>query len=219
MDPAVGRLDEGSADECSRGATRFVPRLEVLEDRSLPSGVVTGLVFEDFNANGRYDPNPSLTNSSGIGSVGLAADRPVAGVTVLAFDANNRIVGAALTTGTATTVNGSPVNYVLNVGGVGPYRIELTALPAGFSSGPSGPDSQSTVQFVPDGNTGQVSVGLVRAGDFSQNAPDLVTSCYVFGDQINGPNRNDPVVIGFPYAVGSNSTTNSFGRNDVGAGL
>src|SRR5262249_13650390 len=83
----------------------------------------------------------------------------------------------------------------------GPYRVEFTNLPADFFSGPHGPNSGTTVQFVPDGNS-VVQLGLSQPLDYSQNNPDLVTSCYVFGDQINGLYKDNPVIVSFPYSPG-----------------
>src|SRR5436309_1431704 len=83
----------------------------------------------------------------------LANDLGVGNVPVTAYDRTDNIQGAA-----TTSANGS---YTLNAAGTGPYRIQFTSLPAGFFSGPRGPDSGTTVQFVPDGSSSNISLGLV----------------------------------------------------------
>jgi uncharacterized repeat protein (TIGR01451 family) len=168
--------------------------LESLEHRDMPTGTIAGIVFEDFNSNGVFDTSLTIPNAS-LGSVGVAIDRGIGGVTVTAYDSAGVVRGTAV-----SAPNGT---YSLNATGSGPYRIQFTTLPAGFFSGPHGPNSGTTVQFVPDGPSSDVSLGLVRPQDYSQNNPDLVTNCYVFGDQVNGDNQNEPVIVSFPYSAGS----------------
>src|SRR5262249_40498457 len=135
---------------------RRVPALELLEIRALLSGVITGLVFQDFNANGTYDTTAQIPNASGSGSIGVAVDRGVGGVTVTAYDSGNVNRGSV-----NTAPDGS---FTLSASASGPYRIEFTNFPAGFLPGPHGPDSGTTVQFVPDGNS-TVRLGLNRPND------------------------------------------------------
>ena len=68
------------------------------------------------------------------------------------------------------------------------------------TSGPRGADSATSVQFVPDGNSNNISLGLVRPSDYSPDIPTLVTSCYVFGSN-TGPNANDPVIVAVSNAL------------------
>lgn len=165
------------------------------------AGTITGLVFQDYNANGVFDTAVTLTNSSGTGTISTAVDRGIGSVVVRAYDA------AGVLRGTATTgVNGT---YSLVAAGTGPYRIEFdtTTFPAGYQSGPHGTSSSTTVQFVPDGNSSNINLGINYPADYCQNNPQLVTSCYVKGDQLTGPNRTLPSVVSFPYNAGSNRTT------------
>lgn len=158
------------------------------------AGVISGIVFQDFNGNGIQDLGVSISTAGG-GTTTLANDRGIAGITIIAVDS------AGVTQGSATTLpNGS---YSLSAGGAGPYRIEFAGFPAGFFPGPHGTQNGTTVQFVPDGNSASVNLGLVRATDHSQNNPELVTSIYTFGDQISGPNANQPVLVSFPYNSGA----------------
>jgi hypothetical protein len=172
--------------------------LTVLEDRCLPSGVVTGLVFQDFNANGVRDTTATIPNG-GSGSIGVAVDRGIGGVRVTGYDPAGKVRGS--------TVSAADGTYTLDLAGTGPYRVEFSRLPAGFFAGPQGPDNGTTVQFVPDGDSSGVDLGVVRPTDYSPDNPLLVTSTYVFGDQINGDNANQPVIVSFPYSSGASDAT------------
>jgi hypothetical protein len=169
--------------------------LEGLEERAVPAGLITGVVFQDFNANGVRDLNNSIPTESGAGTAPLSNDRGLGGIVVTAYDKSNKIRGKVTTASDGT--------YSLNATGTGPYRIQFSKLPTGFFSGPQGIDSGTTVQFVPNGNSSNISLGVVRPADFSQDNPDLVTNMYTFGDQINGPNANQPVLISFPFSSGA----------------
>ncbi|MFO0807782.1 MAG: SdrD B-like domain-containing protein [Gemmataceae bacterium] len=180
------------------------PRLdvEVLEGRHLPAGTITGLAFQDFNANGVFDTTATVANASGVGSVGGAVDRGLNGVTVTAYDAANVVRGTA-----TTATNGT---YSLAASGTGPYRIEFTGLPTGFGAGPRGTSSGSTVQFVPDGNSANINAGLVRATDTTSGDPTLFATQFNFG-AYNGANASSVAVLSFNYSDGSDytNTTNT----------
>jgi len=112
------------------------PRLIYLEDKSLPSGTAQGTVFRDLNANGAFDP--------GLGDTG------VGNVTVTAYDSAN--------TNQGSTTTGPGGDYLLNLSGTGPYRLEFTAIPPGLGYGVQGADAAGPVQFVAEG--GGVNLGL-----------------------------------------------------------
>lgn len=175
----------------------------ILSSINFPSaeaaGSITGRVFQDYNSNGAYD------TASGLNSI----DRGVANVTVTAYDSNGTQRGT-------TTTNASG-NYTLTATGTGPYRLEFTNLPAGYTPSSrskasvlAGTTSNagSTVQFVADGTTANVNVGLVRSEDYCQNNPSLVVSRFAEGAQ-NGVYGNNSVLIDFPYNSGTayNDTT------------
>lgn len=167
--------------------------------RSMASGTISGVVFEDFNGNGLRDTTTTIPNN-GAGTVSAAIDRGVGGVTVTVYDAAGVVQGTA----TSAAANGS---YSIAATGTGPYRVEFTGLPAGYypsrvAAGPTG--NSTTVQFVPDGNTGNVNLAILDPANFCQNNPQFVTACYVFG-AYNGPNSASPVVVDFPYSAGANS--------------
>jgi hypothetical protein len=163
------------------------------------AGVITGTVFQDYNANGARDTTTTIPNS-GFGTTGAAVDRGVGGITVTAYDAGGAVVGAATTAADGT--------YTLNAAGTGPYRIEFTNLPAGYHPGPRGANNGTSVQFVPDGNSSNVDLGIVFPADYCVDNPEVATNCYVFGDQVNGPYNANPTVVSFPYSAGSTTTTN-----------
>jgi hypothetical protein len=169
------------------------PYLERLEDRTVPSGTISGLVFQDFNANGVQDTNTTINNVSK-GTVGVAVDRGIGGVTITAYDSANVVRGS--------TTSGPTGTFALNATGTGPYRVEFTGLPTDFLNGPHGPDSGTNVQFVPDGNS-SIKFSVNNPLHFFANNPDLVTSRYVFGDQINGEFADLPTIMSFPYSSGS----------------
>ncbi|MBS1788129.1 MAG: HYR domain-containing protein [Acidobacteria bacterium] len=160
------------------------------------AGTITGVVFQDFNSNGVRETTNTVSNS-GSGTTTLAIDRGIADVTVTAFDSSNMVAGTAMT--------GVDGNYSLTASGNAPYRIEFTTIPAGFQPGPVGTDSKTTVQFIPDNNASNISLGLVIPEEYCQDNPTLVTGCYVSGDQ----NNDNPVLVSFPYSAGSTRESGS----------
>src|SRR4051812_34189522 len=103
------------------------PPLDVcrLDDRLTPAGTITGTVFFDYNANGRFDAAPPPLANAGRGPVAVGIDAGGAGPrgTAGALDA------AGPPSGTAAT--GPDGRYTLTVSGTGPYRLEFDGLPAG----------------------------------------------------------------------------------------
>ncbi len=172
--------------------------IEVLEDRAVPT--VSGVVFQDFNSNGVRDLTTVVTSPSKA-TVSAAVDRGIAGVTVTAFD------GLGVNRGSA--VADAFGAYTLTVSGAqtDPLRIEFTTLPTGFTSGPRGVDSGTSVQFVPNGSATSVNFGAVRPTDHSQDNPLVATSVYAFGNQQDPLNATKSTIVAFPYSSGG--TTNA----------
>ncbi len=157
---------------------------------------VTGIVFHDYNGNGKQD-NALAANPS------MAADRGLAGVTVKGFGTD----GVLCDTQTTNT-NGA---YTLSLGNCvgGKYRVEFSNLPAGFNSSQVGVDSKTTTQFVGPGAV--ASLGAYQTGDYSQNSPTLITSRFSAGEY-NGANSNNGTILGFPYgATGTATPTMTLG--------
>ena len=179
--------------------------LVAAEWRPRAAGTISGVVFEDFNGNGLRDTTSTVPNGGGAsGATALAIDRGVAGVTVSAYDAAGALQG--------TAVSDAAGAYSLVAAGTGPYRIEFTALPTGYrpsAHGLGATGSGTTVQFVPDGNSTNVNLGIIDPASFCQNNPTIYTSCFVFGDNVGGANSAMPVLVDFPYAAGANTGTPS----------
>lgn len=169
------------------------------------SGTISGRVFQDFNGNGTYDTTLTITNS-GFGTTGAAIDRGVQSVTVTAYDSGGVLRGTASTAADGT--------YSLAATGTGPYRVEFTNLPAGFSPsarstdsalGGTATNSGSSVQFVNDLSTSNVNLAVNYPADYSQNNPEVLATLYAAGAQ-GGVNAALPVLVSFPYAAGSTDT-------------
>ncbi len=179
--------------------------LSFAEFRPQAAGPISGRVFEDFNGNGVYDTTITLVNDGGVGVTPAAVDRGVAGVQVQAYNSAGVPQGGPVVTNAAGL-------YTLTTTGAGPYRVEFTALPAGYQPSavaPGATGNGSTVQFVADGNVGNVNLGILDPANFCQNNPTLLTSCFVFGNNVTGSFNNNPVLVSFPYSAGSNSTTDA----------
>jgi uncharacterized repeat protein (TIGR01451 family) len=151
---------------------------------------VTGIVFHDYNGNGKQD-NALAANPS------LAADRGLAGITVRGFGTD----GALCDTKTSDA-NG---NYTLSMGNCvgGKYRVEFSTLPAGYSSSQVGADSKTTTQFVAAG--GVASLGAFSSLDYCQNNPKLVTSCIKAGPY-NGTESTANTILSFLYGASGTTT-------------
>ena len=185
------------ARRLATAALACVAMLSATQWRTQAAGPISGTVFEDFNGNGLRDTANTVANLGG-GTSTLAVDGGVSGVTVTVYD------GAGVPRGTATTA--ADGTYTVNATGTGPYRVEFTTLPAGyvpsrFAAGATG--NGTTVQFVPDGTTTNVNLAILNPVNYCQDNPTLVTSCFVFGDQLTGPNSTMPVVVDFPYSAGA----------------
>jgi hypothetical protein len=176
-----------------------------LKDEFAPeAGTISGRVYQDFNGNGLYD------TASGTSSI----DAGIAGVTVTAYD------GGGVQRGTTTTsANGT---YSLAATGTGPYRIEFTTLPTGFTPsarstdsvfGGSATDSGSTVQFVNDLNTSNVNLAVTRFEEYCQNNPTVVIPRYAQGAS-DGTYAANAVLYDFPYTAGTTYTDTTIANYD-----
>ncbi|MBP6002181.1 MAG: hypothetical protein KA746_01990 [Pyrinomonadaceae bacterium] len=177
---------------------------EVSVDLAPEAATITGRVFQDFNSNGLYD------TATGVNSI----DVGVAGVTVSAYDP------AGVARGTTTTAAAG--TYSLAATGTGPYRIEFTTLPSGYSPsarstdsvlGGAATDAGSTVQFVNNANTTNVNLALARGEEYCQNNPTLVISRYAQGAS-NGTYAANPVLYDFPYNAGTTYTDTTIANYD-----
>lgn len=161
------------------------------------AGTITGRVFQDFNGNGMYD------TSGGTTAAPTAVDSGIAGVNVSAYTSIGALAGSTTTIGDGT--------FSLAASGTGPYRVEFTSLPAGFTPsarstdsafGGNSTNSGSTVQFVADGNTANLNLALNRAQDYCSNNPELCSQLYGVGDA-----TQPEAVFTIPYTAGSIRTS------------
>ncbi len=171
---------------------------------ALADSTINGTVFQDYNANGIQDTNTQV-NNDGQGTVALAVDHGVAGISVTAYDSNGADVGNAI-----TDANG---DYQLNASGTGPYRLEFSNLPAGFQPGPVGINNATTVRFI-NGGAANVDLGIIIPDEYCQNNPQLVTNCYRFGDGSTSPVGDIASIIDFPYSAGSSTFSAATGATE-----
>jgi hypothetical protein len=197
------KLDEGKVD--------LIPEAPM-------AGNITGRVFQDFNGNGTYDTTLTITND-GFGTIPVAIDRGISNVEVRAYNA----AGVNVTTGGVVLTVASTGIYTLttNDAGSGPYRVEFTALPSGYSpsvrskssvGNGTATNSGSSVQFVSTPAT-DVNLAVNYPTDYSQNNPEVVASMYAEGDQVAGGNNAQSVMISFPYSAGSTDATTGATEN------
>ncbi len=170
---------------------------------------ISGTTFLDYNGNGVMDTT---------GAAGSAVDAGVGGVSVIAYGVTALGVdglygtkddvvaacGPAVTTSTTLATLGQ---YTIPLGAclAGTKRVEFSGWPSPLQPGLSG---QTTVQFVSTSATA-VSLPLINATQFCENNPQLVTSCYVFGNQLSGPNNASDVLVSFPYSAGGTTVATS----------
>lgn len=177
---------------------------ENTENPIMMVGTISGRVFADFNGNGTFE------TSGGTAAAPTAVDAGVAGVTVSAYNS------AGALSGTATT--GANGIYNLSATGTGPYRIEFTNLPAGYSPSARSDDSVgsatattagSTVQFVPDGTTTDVNLAVNRPIDYCEDNPQICAQMYGMGSA-----GVDNAVFSVPYTAGSARVTGGLPVDD-----
>lgn len=159
--------------------------LIVLLSSFADSATVSGVVYFDFNGNGRRDNVQTVNNA-------IATDLGVKDITVKGFDSDGQLCGSQKTN--------SRGEYALSMGNCTStqFRIEFSELPAGTYPTQLGEDNQSTTQFV--ASSGVANLGINRPDEFCQNNPDLATSCYSFGNSTEG-NSNNNTLVGFPFNI------------------
>ncbi len=146
------------------------------------AGTITGTVYIDYNMNGVRDTTGTAPNH--------AVDSGVSGVTVTAYAANGAFVST-----TSSAVTGSVGTYSLNTNSLpaGPYRLEYTNLPSGYSPSAVGSNNASAVRFVNDGSFSNIDFGIVLPQVYCQNNPLMINSVYNVGP------ANVDTIVKFPY--------------------
>jgi hypothetical protein len=156
---------------------------------SASPGSITGLAFNDFNANGVMDSNGSTTDSG------------LRGVAVTAFDDDNSACGSTSTESDGTfALSHTCASSVV--------RVEFStpgAILDGVAPGPMGALGSGTIvsgsstQFVADNATG-VAAGFLRPSDYCQANPDVVLACFYNGLADNDI-RDRKALARFSYAA------------------
>ena len=145
---------------------------------------VTGIVFRDYNANGKQE-----VTEPGVG-----------GVQVVAYNATASIAS------TSSAATGQVGSYTLTIPTDEAVRIEFSP-PAYFFAGATGTNNDSSVVFV--NSTQRLDYGLSIPGDYCQSNPDVATNCYVQGDQQSAsppyPRATESVMLRTAYT--SSGTT------------
>ncbi|MBE2206912.1 MAG: hypothetical protein IAE84_04970, partial [Saprospiraceae bacterium] len=152
------------------------------------SAQVSGMIFQDFNANG------TRQNTTAFFEPGQS------GVVVNAYNA----VGAPLTvtyTGGGSATN-STGEYSVPSATPGQVRLEFI-MPDAYTFASRGNNGGTTVMF-PTGSTQNLAVNYPKR--FCQNSPNLVTPCFVNGRPPISANFDD-VIVRFPYSA--SGTTNA----------
>lgn len=166
------------------------------------AGEITGFVFRDYNSNGVLDANEIGVGGVTVSAYAASSPTPVGSVTTfetLCLGPGNPI---AACTGANTPAIGS---YRLNAGGVGPYRIEFSNWPAYLLPSAQGASNNTSVQFVPDGNSANINFALHNPAEYCQSNPRLMITCFQPGDAVNGPNADEAVIYSQNYT--DNGTT------------
>ncbi len=177
-------------------------------------GTIGGVVFQDFNANGKLD----TTTKAGAVDVGIG------GVTLKITCVKD--TGPDNIVGTADDVAADPITTVTksDVATLGQWAIVTTSLPCrveidqtqaaltGFQEGAHGTgvgQAGSSVQFISTATT-SLNFGFNKPNDFCQDNPKLVENCFVYGDQVKGVSAKLSVLKNFNYgAYGSLFSANN----------
>jgi protocatechuate 3,4-dioxygenase beta subunit len=203
--------------------------LAPLQAQATQGGDVSGLVFNDFNADGRYDvifakynelDNEWVAGSSDLGS---AIDHGVAGIEVRAYDSAGALVGSAVSgaDGTYTLIVANSASTSLRVEFTVPEALsQWVPSSASFAAAAAMTRVQTAtyqiagprVQFVELGDT-EVNFAVMRPGDYCASNPWLLTCLQPVGDAA-GSNSPGAVLIegvGHFYVNGANNMNARYG--------
>ncbi len=193
---------------CSRCAGHIPVAVMAILFSSYSWSAITGTAYIDYNGNGVKD----VGGSSGTPPVPLAADIGVGGLTVTATGViaagpdgltgtADDVIGACGASTTTSAVVATLGAYSIATTGCLPgtlVRVEFSGWPTSTRPGLGG---ATTVQFV-GLNATSVDLPLVDATRFCENNPQIATSCYVYGNNLAGPNNAADVLVSFPLSAG-----------------
>ncbi|NJN34723.1 MAG: hypothetical protein HC817_11200, partial [Saprospiraceae bacterium] len=86
----------------------------------------------------------------------------------------------------------------------GPIRIEFTGLASTDFTAPFGSSSGTSVQFV-TAPASNVNFGVNFPSDYCQTNPQYFATCFLFSDNINGANKDEPAGAAAPFNTHSSS--------------
>ncbi|MFN8488963.1 MAG: SdrD B-like domain-containing protein [Caldilineaceae bacterium] len=204
MRKAAPRTAGGTAPELARPAA-----VEAVAAAPLAANTasLTGIVYQDYNANGVRDTS------------GAVIDKGVGGVTIKAYDASGAVVGTATSFAVVCLGANNPAGQgctAANTPARGSYtlsalpastalRVEFSTLPTGYYPAPVGTNNATSVRFVTTttGATSGLDFGVLLPLDYSQASPNLVTPLYVNGDT----NTTAPTAALVKFAYSSSGTS------------
>ncbi|MCE7987251.1 MAG: Cna B-type domain-containing protein [Caldilinea sp. CFX5] len=142
---------------------------------------ITGRVYNDYESDGVLDTS------------GTIIDTGVPSVTVKAYDRNGNLVGSVTTNSTG--------NYSLTPTASGPWRLELSNLPAGYEASRSGTNNGSTTRFISTSGASNIHFAVLKPCDYCQTSPQLVTTNYIYGNPLIGTPSTIGGLYRFSYDV------------------
>jgi hypothetical protein len=149
--------------------------------------VVTGTVYQDFNANGNRNTTGTSPN--------FAVDAGISNVVISAYGASGAFCGSA-----STNISGT---YSFTPSCAGPWRLEYTNLPSGYEPSRvfTGTQNGTSVQFITSTATATgATFGINRPVDYCQNNPLMCTSQMWIGNQSTGTNAGENALVSFLYS-------------------
>ncbi len=159
------------------------------------SGVTTiaGTVYRDFNSDGQITAN------------GIVTDTGIVNVTVAAYDPDGNMVGSAMTDAAG--------EYIINLTGNGPYRVEFTTLPTDYAPTTHGSANGTTTQFVTTAiGADNVNLGINRPCDYCQSNPLMAFSRFESGTGSGTNSTNGSIrALSYNHSTGA-STVASLGN-------
>jgi hypothetical protein len=160
-----------------------VAMLSSLVPATSASGVISGVVYVDYNMNGQRNTTGTSPN--------YAVDNGVAGVLVTVYSSSGATKSATTDSNGNYSIDTSAAPALPN----GPYRVEFTSLPSGYSPTNALSSDSTSVRFVANGGSSTVDLGITSGATYSQNIPFLVTQVYNVG--LGGA---VPTIVRFPYS-------------------
>ncbi|MBN8682228.1 MAG: choice-of-anchor E domain-containing protein, partial [Chitinophagales bacterium] len=145
-------------------------------------GQVSGMVFQDFNADGVRQSGSSYFEPG------------QSGIVVVAYNTAGATLPVTYTGGGSAT--NSTGEYSVPSATIGQVRLEFV-LPDGFTYASNGVSGGTTVLF-PTSGTQNLAVNYPKR--YCQNSPDLVTPCFVNGRPAIS-SANDDVIVRYPYSA------------------